>query len=867
MQLLERLGLSPKRPRPSSVKNKRQKTKEEAPLNLWARQRWEKVLFLLGLIALTVWAFPERESHQWGDIRVGEVWRRSDVIAQEDVAIYRSKTELDAERKKVLADIEPIFLANSDPNTQFTNRLDSLSLKLQKTFEAFGRWELARSRGQDNVASDSSRYMKLKHTLPLTLTDLQWSYLLESAKANISGLSATSRASSGNDALDNSLVYQLKTLQPQLNFQNVINAKTDTLKTPYIVVRSEKMHTEMPFAVNKLVGQDKVEAKIKNLLTEKFTTGLDTVAIGMAFFRAAFVPNFVFDQEDTQAQWNAALRSVSETRGFIQKDEVIVRQGEIISDDILSRLKSIEHKWASNQDGLQPWKHILGEILAALTVFSIFILYLFLFRKVIFERNRHLLLIVLLFAIFITAFGVNVRLNFSELLIPTTILSILLAISFDSRVGLFGTVTLACLGGMIFHFGFEIMFHILFSGMIAVYSVRDIRNRGQFVTTAGLVLLTNLVVALIFYLLQISTQDDMIRSLLYIGVNAVLTLMVYPLIWIVERAFDVTTDLTLLELLDTNHALLKDLSMRAPGTFSHSLQVANLAEAACAAVGGNTLLMRVGALYHDVGKMVKPEYFVENQQLGMNPMDALTPRMGALVIVNHIKEGLLLADEHKLPPIVRDFIPMHHGTMRIEYFYRKALAEQKEGDPELLESDFRYQGPNPSTLETGILMLADGVEAACKSLEKPTLRRLEATIDKIFQARIADNQLQDCPITFFDLTKIKEAFLSVLGGMYHFRVKYPGQEEETKEVGARAREVVTKQELGAGKNPFLENDTKEIVLTQKEKIPQKARPEDSEILTPEHTPSLLDVVEAPKEISNVDSPIVEPSTEERSALD
>src|SRR5690606_37861488 len=225
----------------------------------------------------------------------------------------------------------------------------------------------------------------------------------------------------------------------------------------------------------------------------------------------------------------------------------------------------------------------------------------------------------------------------------------------------------------------------------------------------------------------------------------------------------------------TNRDLLKNLSLRAPGTFNHALQVANLAEAAADAVGANALRARVGALYHDIGKMLKPEYYIENQQPGEHPHDRITPYMSALIIASHVKDGLELGREHSLPQVVLDFIPTHHGTTMMEYFYRKAKELEGEDDPPVNEAEFRYPGPRPWTSEQAIVMLADSVEAASRSLEKPTPRRLEALIDAIFKARTEDGQLGASPLTFSDLSQVKETFLSILCGIYHFRVKYPDQ--------------------------------------------------------------------------------------------
>ncbi len=330
---------------------------------------------------------------------------------------------------------------------------------------------------------------------------------------------------------------------------------------------------------------------------------------------------------------------------------------------------------------------------------------------------------------------------------------------------------------MILNYDFEFTFATIFATTLGVFSVRDIKNRGQFFVSAALVFLGYLAVLGATAIYFATPSEQFLSDLLLVGVNSFLLIMAYPLLWVFERAFDITTDISLLELSDTNRPLLKELSLRAPGTFNHSLQVANLAEAAADAVGVNALQTRVGALYHDIGKMLKPEYFVENQRPGSNLHDQLKPRMSALIIASHVKEGLEMGRQYNLPQRVLDFIPMHHGTTRIEFFYRKAVDQRGTGEPEILESEFRYPGPRPNSTETGILMLADSVEAASRSLSDPTHKRLETLIDMIFKARIEDGQLDKTDLTFRDLTQIRETFLSMLLGIYHVRVKYPGQDE------------------------------------------------------------------------------------------
>ncbi|MDZ7690126.1 MAG: HDIG domain-containing protein [Balneolaceae bacterium] len=285
------------------------------------------------------------------------------------------------------------------------------------------------------------------------------------------------------------------------------------------------------------------------------------------------------------------------------------------------------------------------------------------------------------------------------------------------------------------------------------------------------------------------------NDLFFVIINAVFILFTYPLILLFEKVFKVTTDFTLLELSDTNLPLLKDLMTQAPGTFHHSLQVANLSEAAAGSIGANGLLCRVGALYHDIGKMDNPGYFIENQA-GPNEHDKLKPRMSALVIKAHVSNGVKSARKHGLPEIIIDFIKTHHGTSLIKYFFSKAKEKTDENKDEIQEKDFRYDGPLPRTKETGILLLADGVEAASRAMKDPSYQKLENLINKMVDDRVNEGQLSKCPLTFQDLRTIKETFLNILMGIYHSRVEYPEDKKE------QDKEQVEK----AAKEPSITDD-------------------------------------------------------------
>ncbi|NQU28786.1 MAG: HDIG domain-containing protein [Candidatus Marinimicrobia bacterium] len=326
----------------------------------------------------------------------------------------------------------------------------------------------------------------------------------------------------------------------------------------------------------------------------------------------------------------------------------------------------------------------------------------------------------------------------------------------------------------------------LFLSSTAVFSVRRLRTRGQIFTTIFVLSLAAVLVILAVGLFKVYTWQKIGDDILYLlGISIISPIITYGLIGLLEIGFDITTDLTLLELSDFNHPLLKRLQQDANGTFNHSVVVGNLAESCANAIEARSLLCRVGAYYHDIGKMRRPEYFIENQFHDENKHDSLTPVMSAKIVRNHVKDGLEYAAEYGLPAVVSDFIPMHHGTSRIEYFYHKALEEADE-NTEVRESSYRYPGPKPNTKETGLIMICESVEAAVRSLKRPDIFKVEDIIDKIINKRLADGQLDECPLTMDELRRIKGevngtlGMLPVIRGIYHIRVEYPDDDSTAK---------------------------------------------------------------------------------------
>ncbi|MFH1853015.1 MAG: HDIG domain-containing metalloprotein, partial [Candidatus Neomarinimicrobiota bacterium] len=347
-----------------------------------------------------------------------------------------------------------------------------------------------------------------------------------------------------------------------------------------------------------------------------------------------------------------------------------------------------------------------------------------------------------------------------------------------------GATSIAMLSGIIMGNNLDFVIVSLFQSSAAVFAVRRLRTRGQIFTAIFVLSLASILVVLAMGLFKAHAWPKVGEDILYLlGISILSPIITYGLIGLLEIGFDITTDLTLLELSDFNHPLLKRLQQEANGTFNHSVVVGNLAESCANAIDARSLLSRVGAYYHDIGKMLRPEYFIENQFQGENKHDTLTPVMSAKIIRTHVRDGLDLAEEYGLPQVVSDFIPMHHGNMRIEYFYHKALEEAVDSK-EVDESAYRYPGPKPNTKETGIIMICEAVEAAVRSLKKPDLFKVQDIIDKIVDRRISDGQLDECPLTMDELRRIKgevngtTGMLPVIRGIYHIRIEYPEDQPE-----------------------------------------------------------------------------------------
>lgn len=785
MGLFEWLGWTRATPRPvgHDLETGGRDEDEESPLRHWALRGG----LLLALIVISVMAFPRGEVYEYA-VQVGDTWQQATLEAPFDFPIYIDEARVQARRDTVRKNTAPFFRQMPRPQQALAANRDTLANQLDRVLDAYASFQYHELQNESQAARvDSLRYIQERRNALITLSGAQWQRLAEEYARRVQGLTEDTRGAGAEDRprLDQQLLDRAFELGAQLLSVGVMDQPQDSVQTNVVVIRNEEERVQRTVDKGNLYGLNEAYQYVEEQLRRAYPDTPVHADIAFSFFRGIFQPSLQYMRAQTIAERNRRAQNVTPIQGGVENGEVIVRQGERVTPEIKQKLTSLERVRNERMSSSTLWRQLGGQFLFAGLAFAFFFYYLYLLRTDVWNEDGDVALIALVLSFVIGMFGIGVRVEWINLYaVPVALASVLLTIVFNSRIGLFGTLVLAFIGGQMLGLDLEYTLATFFAGAFGIFSVRDIKNRGQFFLSAALVFFGYLLVLSASWLYLGTPTGRFGEELIFAAIGASFTITASIFLWALERAFDITTDLTLLELSDTNNKPLKDLSLRAPGSFNHSLQVANLAEAAADRIGAHTLLTRVGALYHDIGKMLKPEYFVENQRAGVNPHDRLKPRMSALIIASHVKEGLEMGKEYNLPERVLKFIPAHHGTARIEYFYRKALSESEQNDAQVLESEFRYPGPKPDSKETGILMLADSVEAASRSLDDPTHKRLKSLVDLIFRERIDDGQLDNTDLTFNDLRQIKDTFLKMLMGIYHVRVKYPDQEEE----GADAEE-------------------------------------------------------------------------------
>ena len=484
-------------------------------------------------------------------------------------------------------------------------------------------------------------------------------------------------------------------------------------------------------------------------------------------------PNLIYDEAKSEAAQKDLLSNISYANGFVLNGQKIIDRGEIVNEQTYNILESLRKEWEKRSDSLQEKRLTLaGQILYVGIFLFCFMVYLDLFRADYYERKGSLSLLFALIVLFPVIASVMVSQSLSSIyIVPFAMIPIIVRIFLDSRTAFMAHVTIILLCSITLRFPHEFILLQVVAGMVSIYSLRELSQRSQLLRTALVVFASY---ALLYFAFELIHEDDLTklntRMYIYFMINGILLLFAYPLLFILEKTFGFTSNVTLVELSNINNSLLREMSEIAPGTFQHSLQMANLAAEAANKIGAKSQLVRTGALYHDIGKMVNPAFFTENQS-GVNPHKSLNYEQSAQVIISHITDGLKLAEKHNLPKVIKDFISTHHGRGLTKYFYISYKNEHP--DEEVDAEKFRYPGPNPFTKEQAILMMADSVEAASRSLPEYTEESIGTLVDKIIDTQVAEGFFKECPITFKDIALVKALFKEKLKTMYHTRISYP----------------------------------------------------------------------------------------------
>jgi len=483
-------------------------------------------------------------------------------------------------------------------------------------------------------------------------------------------------------------------------------------------------------------------------------------------------PNLTFNTSLTEASVQELLADINPNIGVVEKGARIVAKGEVVEGEKYEKLNSLRDQFQS-----QVWSKsnynwlVFGYTMLVSLVFVMLLLFLRKYRPEIYEHNTKVsfIFINMLLMIFVTTLVIKLDAAYVYL-IPLCVLPIVLKSFFDARLGLFAHVLTLLLLGFVVPNSFEFIFLQIIAGIVTILTVSELSKRANLFISVGQITGIYILGYLAFFIVQDGSLERIaLENFAYFLICGLITLFAFPLIYAYERIFGLVSEVSLLELSNTNTPLLKELSNKAPGTFHHSLNVANLAEAAAQEIGADSMLVRVGALYHDIGKMNNPTNFTENQINSINTLNDLEPKESAKIIIGHVIKGIELARKYKLPERIIDFIRTHHGTNLVYFFYKKEMKEQGSAQ----EQDFRYPGPKPFSKETAILMMADSVEAASKSLKEPTSAKINEFVESIVDMHMEQGQFDNANITFKEIGQIKKVLKKKLTNMYHLRVAYP----------------------------------------------------------------------------------------------
>jgi putative nucleotidyltransferase with HDIG domain len=674
--------------------------------NLYKNQALFYKVFLFALTAvLIVYLLPRGGNFKY-EIPKGKPWQYENLYAPFDFAILKSEEEIQQEQQQIRNNHTPYFQYNQEIPKQVKAKVPDV------VYEVF----------PDSLLSN--REIQIIGFVNETLEEVYEFGLLQA----------------NNRVEDNQLVYLRKGNEAfEISYKNIL--KQDEVRS---FLNTEIEQSNLSY--------------IENELLEVFFNLIE--------------PNVSFDSEFTQKELESKLDNISYTRGNIEQGSRVIARGEVVEGNKYNILRSLKNEYESQvwSESNYKWIIVGYSVLVALALLML-LLFIRKYRQEIFENNVKVTFIFfnILFMVLLTTLVVNFNIDYVYV-VPLCILPLTLKAFFDARLGMFTHVITVLLLGFIVPNSYEYMFLQIIAGIVTILTVSELYKRANLFISVGQITLVYIISYFAFTVIQEGNIADVEGEvLLTFLLGGLATLFVQPLIYIYEKIFGMVSDMSLLELSDTNSKLLKELSEKAPGTFHHSLNVANLAEAAANEINANAMLTRVGALYHDIGKMKNPTYFSENQTSAVNSHDELAPRESAQIITDHVINGIEIAKKHNLPDRVIDFIRTHHGTTTVYFFYMK----EKEQNDNAVADDFRYPGPIPFSKETAILMMCDSVEAASKSLKEPTAGVIDSFVEKIIDKQMKEEQFLNANITFKEIQVVKKILKRKLKNIFHLRVEYP----------------------------------------------------------------------------------------------
>ncbi|NTE01634.1 HDIG domain-containing protein [Agrobacterium tumefaciens] len=640
----------------------------------------------------------------------GKVWMNKDLISPFSFAILKTNPQVSIDKKNALKDVLPVYQYDQSVGRNaleaFTNEFDI-------------KWKSTQLDEKDKIRFKSESYRLLDNIY----------------KRGVISLNAKQQTNGKN--YDFSLMEN--NVAKQKNTQDVFTTETALLYFKHNFTSPNQVMSDL----------------VANLAEDHIT------------------PNIIFDERLTQVIQQNTVDNISTTKGMVQKGELIVSKNDVIDDEIYQKLESYKATYDAQTKTIGSRALVyLGQVVLVSFMLSILMSFLFLFRRDIFSDNRQLSLILIVTTGMLLALTWAIKMEIPSLYyIPFCVVPIIIRILFDTRLALYLHLLVILIAGFFVANSFEFVFYQVTAGMVAIFSIKNFVKRERFLVSALFILLAYFVSFVgIALLREGSFREIEWANFIPFIFSVLLSLLAYPLIYLFERIFGITSDVALIELTNTNNKLLRELAFKAPGTFQHSLQVANLAEAAIFKIGGNSVLVRAGALYHDIGKVDNPQYFIENQNTAVSPHDKLPYEQSAQIIIQHVHKGIEILRKNLIPEAIIDFIRTHHGNTRVDYFYQSFLKNSPEKFVD--ENIFRYPGPIPFSKETGVLMLADSVEAASRSLKNPDAQNINDIVERIINYKLEQNQLDNCDLTLKDIETIKLIFKTMLMSIYHVRIDY-----------------------------------------------------------------------------------------------